>query len=92
MVREAWDLAEIEGRYGRFLIEFTPTGGSRSAGPLAQLVHAWRKFPAIDPALPRELLPGRWSGVRAADLFRNRHDDWAPAARAEWDRISDSGG
>ena len=92
MVREAWDLAEIDGRYGRFLIEFTPAEADDPLARLAQLVHAWRKFPAIDPALPRELLPGRWSGVRAADLFRTRHDDWAAGARAEWDRISDTGG
>lgn len=92
MVREAWDLAEIDGRYGRFLIEFSSPEAPDPLARLAQLVHAWRKFPAIDPALPRELLPGRWSGVRAADLFRARHDGWAPAARAEWDRISCSGG
>jgi phenylacetic acid degradation operon negative regulatory protein len=91
MVREAWDLDEIDGRYGRFLIEFTPSEATDPLTRLAQLVHAWRKFPAIDPALPLELLPGRWSGVRAADLFRKRHEDWAPAARAEWARVSCAG-
>jgi phenylacetic acid degradation operon negative regulatory protein len=91
MVREAWDLAEIDGRYGRFLIEFNASDASDPLARLAQLVHAWRKFPAIDPALPRELLPGRWSGVRAADLFRRRHDDWAEGAHVEWERIGCAG-
>lgn len=90
MVRQAWDLAEIDGRYGRFLIEYSSAEARDPLARLAQLVHAWRKFPSIDPALPLELLPGRWSGVRAADLFRKRHDDWSPAARAEWDRISEN--
>jgi phenylacetic acid degradation operon negative regulatory protein len=90
MVRQAWDLAEIDGRYGRFLIEFASAEAADPLARLAQLVHAWRRFPAIDPALPLDLLPARWSGVRAADLFRERHDDWTPAARTEWDRISEN--
>jgi len=51
-----------------------------------QLVHAWRRFPQIDPELPAELLPDRWSGTRAAELFRRYHEPWAAAAHAEWQR------
>jgi phenylacetic acid degradation operon negative regulatory protein len=50
-------------------------------------VHAWRRFPWTDPGLPRELLPTPWNGATAATLFAHRHDEWAPAARAEWSRL-----
>ncbi len=84
MVAEAWDLDAIEREYEDFLAEFdTASTGSFVAGQV-ELVHAWRRFPAIDPALPRELLPARWSGVRAATLFSRRHEQRAAPASAEW--------
>jgi phenylacetic acid degradation operon negative regulatory protein len=61
-----------------------------SGDPLAciiELVHAWRRFPRIDPGLPRELLPTPWSGESAAGLFIRRHEQWASGARDEWRRI-----
>jgi len=57
-----------------------------------QLVHAWRRFPLIDPALPPELLPAGWSGVRAAKLFRRRRAQWHDAAQAQWRRTADEPG
>lgn len=87
MVRQAWDLDAVEAMYREFLADFT---AGRTAEPLArlvELVHAWRRFPSVDPALPRELLPARWSGERAAELFTSRHAGWAPAARTEWQAV-----
>jgi phenylacetic acid degradation operon negative regulatory protein len=49
-----------------------------------ELVHAWRRFPAVDPGLPRGLLPALWSGERAAQLFADRHAAWSAAAVASW--------
>jgi phenylacetic acid degradation operon negative regulatory protein len=54
-------------------------------------VHAWRRFPSVDPALPRELLPARWSGLEAARLFADRHQRWSGDARLEWKRLNDLG-
>jgi phenylacetic acid degradation operon negative regulatory protein len=54
-------------------------------------VHAWRRFPALDPALPRELLPARWSGLEAARLFGERHRQWSAAAGEQWRRLNDVG-
>lgn len=95
MVRQAWDLNEVEKRYEQFLADFTrPSRGSPLAcdpvARLIELVHAWRRFPALDPALPRELLPARWRGVEAALLFDRQHANWAPDAGAEWRRICDT--
>jgi phenylacetic acid degradation operon negative regulatory protein len=104
MVRAAWDLDAIERQYERFIGEF---GGLEPGGPepgatepgrvLArhvELVHAWRRFPAVDPALPRELLPEGWRGLEAARLFTDLHERWSAAAQAEWKRLNDgpSGG
>jgi phenylacetic acid degradation operon negative regulatory protein len=84
MVRQAWDLGTIEAQYERFLAEFASGSASDPLGRLVDLVHAWRRFPAIDPALPGELLPPGWSGVKAARLFERRHAQWAAGAMTAW--------
>jgi len=55
---------------------------------LTELVHAWRRFPSLDPGLPARLLPARWSGVRAAQLFAARHATWSPDAMTQWTRLN----
>jgi phenylacetic acid degradation operon negative regulatory protein len=87
MVRQAWDVTALEGEYERFLAEFTDADGGDPVARLVELVHAWRRFPAIDPGLPGELLPTPWRGAEAAALFARRHDDWAPTARARWGEL-----
>ncbi|MEV0715684.1 PaaX family transcriptional regulator C-terminal domain-containing protein [Asanoa sp. NPDC050611] len=87
MVGAAWDLVEVDTAYAEFLAEFA---GAAAGDPLArtvQLVHSWRRFPRIDPALPPALLPAGWHGKAAADLFRRRRDAWHTAAREEWQRL-----
>jgi phenylacetic acid degradation operon negative regulatory protein len=84
LVRQAWDLDAIEHGYEDFLAEFARPPAPDPLVSLVQLVHAWRRFPSIDPALPGELLPARWSGDRAARLFRRQHTSWSPDANAEW--------
>jgi len=87
MVRQAWDLAGIEAGYQEFLAEFAVAAGDPLVR-LVELVHAWRRFPAIDPELPTALLPPQWSGIRAAVLFRRRHAAWSAAAAADWTRLA----
>jgi phenylacetic acid degradation operon negative regulatory protein len=88
MVRQAWDLDAIAQSYEEFLADFARQPSSDPLARLVQLVHAWRRFPLIDPALPRELLPARWIGVRAAKLFHRQHAMWSAEANAEWRRIT----
>jgi len=89
MVVQAWDLPAIEAEYERFTAEFgdTAPGEDVLARQLA-LVHAWRRFPSLDPALPRELLPARWTGIMAAQLFAARHEQWLDGSRREWKRLN----
>ncbi|MBV9792780.1 MAG: PaaX family transcriptional regulator [Actinobacteria bacterium] len=91
MVATAWDLTAIEEQYEQFIEEFRPQAPEDVLGRQIELVHAWRRFPALDPALPRELLPGRWSGLEAARLFSERHRQWSAAAGQEWQRLNDIG-
>lgn len=88
MVASAWDLAAIEESYEQFIARFGARVPDDALAGQIELVHAWRRFPAIDPALPRELLPPRWNGLTAARLFAERHEQWAPDARREWIRLN----
>jgi phenylacetic acid degradation operon negative regulatory protein len=91
MVAAAWDLGAIEKQYKRFIAEFRDAAPADVLARQVELVHAWRRFPAVDPVLPRELLPARWSGMAAARLFDDRHQRWSADARQEWKRLNDIG-
>lgn len=88
MVGQAWNLPAIDAEYERFNAEFREPAPKDILIRQLELVHAWRRFPAIDPALPRELLPGRWAGARAAQVFADRHQRWMADARREWKRLN----
>jgi len=91
MVAAAWDLPQIEAEYERFIAEFRAPGIPADVlMRQLELVHAWRRFPALDPALPRELLPARWTGSKAAELFADRHQRWTGDARREWLRLNNN--
>lgn len=88
MVRQAWDLPAIDAEYQRFTGEFRPPVPRDVMVRQLELVHAWRRFPSIDPALPAELLPPRWAGIEAAQLFTERHAQWTGDTRREWTRLN----
>ena len=91
LARRAWDLEAIEQSYREFVAGYATRETADSLAGQVDLVHAWRRFPWLDPALPRELLPPDWSGGRAARLFRRQHDRLAAGANAEWSRLDGSG-
>jgi len=90
LVTQAWDLPAIERQYEEFLAEFALSSAADPLIRVIELVHAWRRFPAIDPGLPGPLLPDRWSGASAARLFAARHADWSAAAVAQWKQINEA--
>jgi phenylacetic acid degradation operon negative regulatory protein len=89
VVRQAWDLDEVEREYESFLASFAQPPADDPLVRLTQLVHAWRRVILLDPALPEQLLPAGWIGTRAVRLFRRQHAKWLPAATREWERISE---
>jgi len=88
LVRQAWDLDDVEREYEAFLTAFARPPSDDPLVRLTQLVHAWRRLALLDPALPKELLPARWIGTRAVKLFHRQHAKWLPEATNEWGRIS----
>ncbi|MGZ4548599.1 MAG: PaaX family transcriptional regulator [Blastococcus sp.] len=89
-VREWWDLDMIAARYGEFVTAHrllarrttrrAPTGAEAFAGYVRMLT-AWRRLRYLDPGLPLELLPRRWPGVPAAELFTGLDTTLRPLAR-----------
>jgi len=92
LVSQAWDLPAIEKEYEAFLAEFAAAASTDPLIRLIELVHAWRRFPSVDPGLPSGLLPGRWSGARAAQLFADRHARWSADAVTQWTRLNQTAG
>jgi phenylacetic acid degradation operon negative regulatory protein len=90
VVTTAWDLDEVRDHYDAFIEDFAR---ARASSPQASfrmqtlLVHAWRRFPFLDPDLPPALLPTRWPRRRAHDLFVARHAGWSSAARLYFEEL-----
>jgi phenylacetic acid degradation operon negative regulatory protein len=84
LVSTAWDLDAVREQYDDFISRFTRTRPTRPADcfrELTVMVHAWRKFPFLDPDLPESLLPSKWPRARAHALFDDRHERWSAVAR-----------
>lgn len=88
MARSAWNLDGLEEDYEAFIADFTGDSDRDAIAFLTELVHAWRRFPWVDPVLPVELLPQPWRGTQAAELFHRRHDEWSAAAQTAWATIN----
>src|SRR4029077_12007587 len=86
LMYQCWNLQDIARRYSAFADHYEPMrkrdARRAAAGALADadafamrfaLTHDFRRFPFIDPDLPRELLPASWPGVRARELFESYH-------------------
>lgn len=90
VVHEAWgDRHELCEAYDAFIAAFGADlgvlDGAEAFVAQTQMVHEWRKFPFMDPGLPRRLLPEGWIGLEAATLFAERHRCWAGPA-SDWFR------
>lgn len=91
LVARAWDLDRLAAEYHEFIDAQGPqlaklkrarkkVDGERAFVTYTLALHEWRKFPYLDPGLPAELLPARWPGVIAADVFHQIRERLEPAA------------
>lgn len=81
MLRESWDLDEINGRYCQFIEQFDPVvsqlGDASVIEPrdafvtYVDIIDHWRKLPVRDPGLPPELLVRDWAAPAAATIFED---------------------
>jgi phenylacetic acid degradation operon negative regulatory protein len=86
----AWDLDSVRDAYETFISDFAavrPSPGDATFSMQTLLVHAWRKFPFLDPDLPAELLPDGWPRRRAYSLFTGCHARWQGAARSYFEEL-----
>lgn len=89
VVTRTWDLSEVASSYRSFAEDVRALEGRVGAGLAprdaygvrAGLVHRWRKFLFLDPALPAEVLPPDWPGPGARDLFLEVAGALLPPAR-----------
>jgi phenylacetic acid degradation operon negative regulatory protein len=87
LVGRAWDVDGLATEYRQWLRRAAEiVSAHRGPGDEAvfamrsELVHEWRKFLFVDPGLPAELLPARWPGKDAAELFHTEAQRLLPAA------------
>jgi len=86
-VAKCWELATVNQQYlafsGRWQSELERCSAGVPTGDVTHeecftvrfdLIHEYRAFPLIDPYLPRSLLPEKWHGEDAAELFNMLHD------------------
>jgi phenylacetic acid degradation operon negative regulatory protein len=90
LVAEAWDLDSVSEQYLSFIEDFRRVRPSSPEAYFRQqtlLVHAWRRFPFLDPDLPAALLPLNWPRDRAHSLFVDRHERWSAGARTYFEQL-----
>ena len=90
VVAAAWDLDQVREQYESFVEDFAairPSSDEAFFRMQTLLVHAWRKFPFVDPDLPTELLPAGWPRRRAHELFTGRHGRWRKPAQAFFESL-----
>jgi phenylacetic acid degradation operon negative regulatory protein len=77
-VRDWWDLDDLAVKYAQFVSRYLPVSrrlarqppdGSRAFAEYVRMLTTWRRLRYLDPGLPVEVLPARWDGVAAAELF-----------------------
>lgn len=89
-VRTWWDLDAIDARYTQFVVAYRPLARRVARRPpsadeafaaYVRMLTGWRRLRYLDPGLPLELLPARWQGVPAADLFGRLDEVLRPLAQ-----------
>jgi phenylacetic acid degradation operon negative regulatory protein len=74
---------------GAFVAVFPAAAGPDPLARVIELVHAWCRFPWLDPGLPARFLPSPWIGSHAAELFARLHAQWADEAISQWKQLLD---
>ena len=97
LVSRAWDLDALDERYRAFMDEFSPSataGGRRGMDEReafllrTRLVHVFRRFPALDPELPDELMHAPAHRADAVALFHRVYAALAPSAQRHFDAVT----
>jgi phenylacetic acid degradation operon negative regulatory protein len=97
LVSRAWDLDALDGRYRAFTREFSGYGGARTRRGMddraafllrTRVIHAFRRFPALDPELPDDLVRGPRHRAEAVGLFHRLYETLALAAQRHFEVVT----
>ena len=86
-MESAWNLEEVRKRYESVIDEFRPLRPSDDAGTFRAwtlFLQACARAVAIDPGLPRELLPPHWIADVMAEFVRECYQRWQEPATRWW--------
>ncbi|TRW45820.1 PaaX family transcriptional regulator C-terminal domain-containing protein [Georgenia yuyongxinii] len=96
MAERCWDLPGLNADYRDFLDRYRAQMPRFRAGRIpprdalierTRLIHEYRRFPFRDPDLPEDLLPPRWRGREAHEMFLEARELLREAAEAQVDAI-----
>ena len=104
LIEESWDIEAINAKYQDFINTHSAnyviakdkmTNKEMTEAECfverAKLVHEYRKFLFIDPGLPEELLPEKWLGTQASNLFRSYYEILAEPASSFFESVFKDG-
>jgi len=97
-VAKWWDLDGLERLYAEFVAAYSPVlaqwrrrrseDDGRAFADYVDALTSWRRLPFLDPGLPPEMLPRRWSGVRAAEVFLGLRERLAAPAHRHAESVT----
>jgi phenylacetic acid degradation operon negative regulatory protein len=97
MAERCWDLTGLNADYAAFLDRYRAEMPRFASGRMTtgealvartQLIHDYRRFPFRDPDLPEALLPARWLGAQAREVFVEARERLREAAERAVDEAS----
>ncbi|OZM58762.1 phenylacetic acid degradation operon negative regulatory protein PaaX [Lottiidibacillus patelloidae] len=104
LIEKCWDLDEINGKYNEFIstysqkfvidknkIQQKQMTDAECFVERTKLVHEYRKFLFVDPGLPEPLLPEKWLGGHAANLFTEYYKQLAKPASRFFETVFEKG-
>ena len=86
---DAFDLSSLRELYGGLIDQYEPLVQRIAQGQVSArealvartaVMGTWRSFPALDPDLPDELLPGDWPRRAARQVFTEVYNGLGPLA------------
>jgi phenylacetic acid degradation operon negative regulatory protein len=93
LVERAWDLDELAAEYQHFIDTFGSVNPPTDRDCLRErvaLTQSWRRFPYLDPDLPKQFLPTNWPGHEASRVFRDRHNALEVRSLRHWNKLASS--
>jgi phenylacetic acid degradation operon negative regulatory protein len=92
LASRAWDLDALDERYRAFVDEFSSAPDATDEHDAfrlrTRLVHVFRRFPALDPELPDELIHAPAHRAHAVALFDRLYAALAPTAQRHFDAVT----